>query len=289
MNFERCNPYVRYCDIIKDDNATRTSKKSYDNCMIYILSGTADVHIENESYTLHHGDVLIWRAGMSYRITMPEAKSSYVQINFDYTEHKRNAFRFKIDADLPENFDINKITDYTSFDDLEIFNSCVHSSHKNIMEEDFLLLYSDFKVKRNCLDMRLKSRISLILCEIANEYLYSNGQKTPNLINEILQYINDNCTNSDMTNEDIAAKFGFHPRHINRLVSQKVGYSLHRYVIVKRIQKACDLLIQSKAPISDIAASAGFNNVYHFSRYFKQIMGLSPIKYRQHNTGDNRK
>lgn len=285
MKFERCNPYVRYCDIIKNNNSDepRIFKKSYDNCMIYMLSGTLRVIVEGNTYTLSHGDILIWRAGMSYSIDLPDSISSYIHINFDYTERKRNAFNFKIEPDLCENFDSDKITDFTVFDDLTNFNFCVYSPQKNILEEAFLGLYSDFKVKRNCLNMRLKARMSLILCEISNEFFYSVGKKSPNLINEILAYISENCTNPELTNEDIAGKFGFHPRHINRLISQKTGYSMHKYLIVKRIQKAGELLIQSKVPISDIAIQVGFNNVYHFSRYFKQVMGLSPVKYRQHN------
>lgn len=285
MKFEKCNPYVRYCEIIKKSSSDKVSDniKSYDNCMLYMLSGSANVCVEGVSYTLSHGDILVWRAGMSYKIELSDLKSSYMQINFDYTERKKTAFNFKIEPDLCENFDSEKITDISVFDDLTYFNSCVYSPQKNILEEIFLGLHSDFKVKRNCLNMRLKARILLILCEISNEYFYSAGKKSPNLINDILTYIEENCTNLELTNESIAKKFGFHPRHINRLVSQKTGYSLHRYLIIKRIQKAVALLIQTKTPISDVATEVGFTNVYHFSRYFKQIMGLSPMKYRQQN------
>lgn len=286
MKFEKCSPYVRYCDIIKSDYATSKSllRKSYDNCMVYMLSGEAKARVADEEYSLARGDVLTWRAGMSYCIDFCGEKASYIMINFDYTDRKKGTFNFKIDPDLCEDFDDSQITDSTVFEDLSNFNFCVYSPHKNILEESFLALYSDFKVKMNCLNMRLKARISLILCELSNEVFYSSSTKTPNLVNEILIYVTENCTNPDLTNEDIARKFGFHPRHINRLVSQKTGYSLHRYVIVKRIQKAGELLIHSKSAVSDVATMTGFNNVYHFSRYFKQIMGLSPVKYRLRNS-----
>lgn len=287
MKFEKCNPYVRYCEIIKNNiDEPGTFKKSYDNCMIYMLSGNADVCVEDDKYSLNHGDILTWRAGMAYSIELSDSKSSYMHINFDYTERKRTAFNFKIEPDLCDAFDADKITDVITFDDLLGFNHCVYSPNKNILEEIFLGLHSDFKVKRNCLNMRLKARISLILCEISNEFFYSSHKKSPNLINEILAYIEDNCTNIELTNESISKKFGFHPRHINRLVSQKTGYSLHKYLIIKRIQKAAALLIQTKVPIALVGARVGFNNVYHFSRYFKQIMGLSPMKYRQQNQNE---
>lgn len=284
MKFEKCNPYVRYCEIIKNNiDEPGTFKKSYDNCMIYMLSGNANVCVEDDKYSLNHGDILTWRAGMAYSIELSDLKSSYMHINFDYTGRKRTAFNFKIEPDLCDAFDADKITETVTFDDLLNFNHCVYSPNNNALEEIFLGLHSDFKVKRNCLNMRLKARISLILCEISNEFFYSSHKKSLNLINEILAYIEKNCTNMEMTNESIAKKFGFHPRHINRLVSQKTGYSLHKYLIIKRIQKAGALLIQTKIPISNVATQVGFTNAYHFSRYFKQIMGLSPTKYRQLN------
>lgn len=287
MKFEKCNPYVRYCEIIKNNiDEPGTLKKSYDNCMIYMLSGSATVCVEDAKYILNHGDILTWRAAMAYSVELADSKSSYMHINFDYTERKRTAFNFKIEPDLCDAFDADKITDSIIFDDLLSFNHCVYSPNKNILEEIFLGLYSDFKVKRNCLNMRLKARISLILCEISNEFFYSSRQKSPNLINEILAYIEENCTNIELTNESIAKKFGFHPRHINRLVNQKTGYSLHKYLIIKRIQRAGALLIQTKISISDVGTEVGFTNVYHFSRYFKQIMGLSPMKYRQLNRNE---
>ena len=117
MKFEQCNPYVRYCDIIKTDLYPEPELflKSYDNCMIYLLSGAIKICIENKTYDLSHGDILFWRAGMKYSIISHEIKSSYILVNFDFTERRKSSFNIKIPPETVEKFDEEKITDKNLF------------------------------------------------------------------------------------------------------------------------------------------------------------------------------
>ncbi len=50
-----------------------------------------------------------------------------------------------------------------------------------------------------------------------------------------------------------------------------------------RIQKGCQLLKRSQATIVEIAMAVGYNNLSHFNRYFRRIVGMSPRDYRQAN------
>lgn len=47
-----------------------------------------------------------------------------------------------------------------------------------------------------------------------------------------------------------------------------------------RIDKARHLLTNKELRISDVAAQCGFQNIYHFNRYFKQECGMTPGEYR---------
>jgi transcriptional regulator GlxA family with amidase domain len=49
----------------------------------------------------------------------------------------------------------------------------------------------------------------------------------------------------------------------------------------RRLEKALSLLLNSQLTIGETAAAAGFDNIYYFSRVFKQYYMLSPQKYRQ--------
>ena len=48
-----------------------------------------------------------------------------------------------------------------------------------------------------------------------------------------------------------------------------------------KMQQACDLLDASRQTVKQIALSLGYEDVYYFSRLFKQVIGLSPAQYRQ--------
>lgn len=55
-----------------------------------------------------------------------------------------------------------------------------------------------------------------------------------------------------------------------------VGLSPHQYVIQCRIDRAKQLLLQSKLSIAEIAHHLGFTHQSHFSHHFKRIVGSSP-------------
>ncbi|MBQ8612430.1 MAG: helix-turn-helix domain-containing protein [Oscillospiraceae bacterium] len=53
-----------------------------------------------------------------------------------------------------------------------------------------------------------------------------------------------------------------------------------RYVLEKRVQRACILLTTTRLSITEIALQCGFNTISYFNRTFKSRLGLSPGEYR---------
>ena len=56
-----------------------------------------------------------------------------------------------------------------------------------------------------------------------------------------------------------------------------------KYVQIKRIEKAQDMLKSEFNTITNISEATGFNNIYHFSRTFKKITGYSPSEYSKYH------
>ncbi len=67
---------------------------------------------------------------------------------------------------------------------------------------------------------------------------------------------------------------------ISRLLKKETGRNFKELLQAKRLERACMLLARSKAPISDIAESVGYDNTSFFHRLFKRTYGLSPRAYR---------
>lgn len=68
---------------------------------------------------------------------------------------------------------------------------------------------------------------------------------------------------------------------LRRLFQKETGMSPVEYKNHLRIKKAADMLLYSHQTVSEISQSLGFKNPYVFSRVFKQIMNVSPSKYRK--------
>ncbi len=62
---------------------------------------------------------------------------------------------------------------------------------------------------------------------------------------------------------------------------QITGFAPQHYVQRQRIQAAQQLLLETDAPIKEIAGRVGHRDVFHFSRLFKQRCGVSPRAYRE--------
>ena len=59
------------------------------------------------------------------------------------------------------------------------------------------------------------------------------------------------------------------------------GISPVKDLINMRLKKACWLLTNKYLSIAEIAYQSGFENIYYFSRLFKQKIGCTPSQYYQ--------
>jgi AraC-like DNA-binding protein len=84
----------------------------------------------------------------------------------------------------------------------------------------------------------------------------------------------------ELTLPGIAARYGLNPSYFSRLFHKEAGVSLVAYINRLRIQRSCQLLKRTRISILEIALSVGYNNISHFNRYFRRIMGMSPREYR---------
>src|ERR1700686_3876448 len=69
--------------------------------------------------------------------------------------------------------------------------------------------------------------------------------------------------------------------HFSRKFKLAVGESPHAYVVRRRLEKACHLMITSAEPLSEIALSVGFSDQAHLCRLFRQAFGQSPAHWRR--------
>jgi len=91
----------------------------------------------------------------------------------------------------------------------------------------------------------------------------------------------DNNLHRTIHIRDLSAVARRSPAHFSRKFKLAVGESPHAYVVKRRLEKACHLMITGAASLSEIALSVGFSDQAHLCRLFRQAFGQSPANWRR--------
>ena len=83
------------------------------------------------------------------------------------------------------------------------------------------------------------------------------------------------------TPTDFANALGVHVNHLNKVLKETTGKSTTEIVNGRVLEEAKILLKQTQWNVTEIAFALGFEEVSHFSNFFKNKIGQSPLKYRQ--------
>ena len=79
----------------------------------------------------------------------------------------------------------------------------------------------------------------------------------------------------------LSKTFSVSDSYIARMFKTRLGMTPSDYINTVRIESACNLLLNSKMKIGDIAYKTGFYSPYYFSRVFKKIHGITPGGFRK--------
>ncbi len=83
----------------------------------------------------------------------------------------------------------------------------------------------------------------------------------------------------DLTVTELADLCGLSPTHFSRAFKQATGFSPHRWMQIRRIERAKALLLGRKASLAEIALSCGFADQSHFTRSFGREVGQPPRRW----------
>jgi AraC-like DNA-binding protein len=77
-----------------------------------------------------------------------------------------------------------------------------------------------------------------------------------------------------------ADKLNLSPNYFGDLIKKETGKSASEYIHLKLIDVAKERIFDANKSVSEIAYELGFKYPQHFSRVFKQYVGLTPQEYR---------
>lgn len=80
--------------------------------------------------------------------------------------------------------------------------------------------------------------------------------------------------------QSCAAELGYTAHYLSDLLKKETGKNAQEHIQFFLLEKAKNLLLSSREPVNIIASSLGFEYSQHFSKFFKDKVGLAPRDYR---------
>ena len=281
MDYIKINPYVRYARYDKGIMYRDTSM-ARDHRILMCLSDDAKINVADKVYSLKKGSVIMWKAGLPYFDATEEKKMEYLGINFDFVSSD-NFTKAVIPQVYERYFDESMILEDRDSEPVKSIPDCVCVSApliKNLFEE----VLHEYKEK----ELYFEERCSAILKDIIITVLRTDAQNKNHLSRNnasmILEYVHSHYM-EDITNVKLAKMFSYHVGYIGQIVRNITGMTLHKYLIYLRINKSIDYLQSGEYNITEVSELVGYKDIKHFSKSFKQVMGLPPSAYLKQKRG----
>ena len=122
-----------------------------------------------------------------------------------------------------------------------------------------------------CTDYRLLSNVQLQSVD---------DDDSLDQIDAVLNRLTDDLSRP-VSAAELAEELGMTESRFSRFFRRATGNTFTDFVNRVRVQRACQLLMESDQLITHICFEVGFNNVANFNRRFLEIKGMTPSEFRK--------
>lgn len=141
----------------------------------------------------------------------------------------------------------------------------------------------------SCVDLESLQKLELRMAEDYYDILVNFVEVTDNfIINKIVSYLYTHIEDH-LSLEEIALDLNISTGYLSSCFKKNMGISVMNYYKKIKIDRAKTLLLSSNRSILEISTLLGFCDQCHFSKTFKNIVGISPTKYKNQPIIDNNK
>lgn len=100
------------------------------------------------------------------------------------------------------------------------------------------------------------------------------------VLDRALVYLQENFR-EELNLSNLASITGFSADYFSKIFKKRTSYHVREYINELRIREACRLLRSGGENISEIAWRCGFEQIPHFNRVFKKLVGRSPKVFQR--------
>lgn len=162
-------------------------------------------------------------------------------------------------------------------------DTCSYLRSEDYLEHIFTELYQvPVKIKKHYMIVKVLELLLRLwnlddseLSEPTNYY----GKSQTDKVKEICDFITEDLQ-SHYTVEELAERFQISSTTMKNTFKGIYGKPIYRYLLEKRMEQACKLLLETEKSIIDIAVEVGYETPSKFSAAFKKTMNLTPRAFR---------
>lgn len=235
-----------------------TSKAANHYLLVYVAKGAGWYRVKNKKYTATENDFFV--LPVQYANALEWSDENPWSIYWAYFSGSQAA---NIVKHLTEN-DVAPRKAKPLVGRVAQFNDILH--HLELMENIENLVYAN-------------SRFYTFLCSFRLMVLSARKYAKKDGVIQSIEYMRENIS-SMITLENLAEVAGLSVSHYCAVFKQKTMQTPMQLYTSMKIQRACQLLQNRNQTIKAIAYTLGFFDQYHFSKVFKQIMGITPKSFR---------
>jgi len=220
--------------------------------LYYIMNGSSCITIDGCKTTLTKGNWYLVPAGHTFEFACPE-----------YAEHIY--YHLKLSDDY----------------EADILNRFSSVSHIPSPFEDTTLLADNIENTDSVVGMKIRQNAYCVLTSMFEKYNISlQPKKLSPCVANAIEFIRANLS-AKLTIDDVVAYTFVSKSTLSKKFQSELSLSIMGYIYDMLISKAKLMLMQTNASVLEISEALGFSDQFYFSKRFKDICGVSPVKFRK--------
>lgn len=238
----------------------------------YLMEGAVQVIFDGETVLVKEGEAVIIPGGVRHRLSETEDRQPFykVVVNYSVSETGKSGEAALLKRRLtPERHML-----------VPVSNS-ISTLLKMSVEESICKKKGFLTVIQGNLLSALMLTARQMRGEDEAEY---NIPKKKNVFLDRMEKIESFVTgrlDRRISVEEIAKYMNLSAKQVGRTIFHCRGKNTREYLMGMRVEKAKELLKNPEYSIAEVSEVLGFCNEYYFSRFFRQMEGMPPGKYRR--------